>query len=55
MKLSDKTTTTKLNDILNEEDRFYKELYTSTGARPTQPYPNYLPIKGNPVRAFLRL
>ena len=34
LKLSDKTTTTKPKEILNEEYRFYKELYTSTGARP---------------------
>ena len=30
LKLSDKTTTTKPKEILNEEYRFYKELYTST-------------------------
>jgi len=34
MKLSDKTTTSKPKEILNGEYRFYKELYTSTGACP---------------------
>ena len=34
VKLSDKTTITKPKEILNEEYRFYKELYTSTGACP---------------------
>ena len=34
LKLSDKTTITKPKEILNEEYRFYKELYTSTGVSP---------------------
>ena len=33
LKLSDKTTITKPKEFLNEEYRFYKELYTSTGVR----------------------
>ena len=34
LKLPDKTTTTKPKEILTEENRFYEELYTSTGACP---------------------
>ena len=62
LKLSDKTTITKSKEILNEVYRFYKELYTSTGACPgDQLFVNffnnlvclkYLQVKGNPVRAF---
>ena len=36
LRLSDKTTTTKPKEILNEEYRFYKELYASTGACPVE-------------------
>lgn len=31
LKLTDKTTTNKPQEILKEENRFYRELYTSTG------------------------
>ena len=34
LKLADKTTINKPKEILNEEYRFYKELYTSNGACP---------------------
>ena len=37
LKLSDETTATKPKEILNEEYRFYKELYTSNGACPDVP------------------
>ena len=42
LKLPDRTTTTKPKEIINEEYRFYKQLYTSTGAcRDDQRFDNF--------------